>query len=286
MVNLDALQSPIQTLVREQDLLKKILHRNSNQHACTKLFGYLKRVHKGLVTLRLDSVSDLASNELLGSSSKKRKLREFELESVQVNVAKGREIMDRCSKVAFAGIRSFTLLQQYLREKLFLPLYTTLLALTASILHSVCTLMVHFDDHTQMMAASISDRLASRSFPVSVELARMFANMKSDALVDHTAKEVVNDIMVVTESSSPFSSSPPVRIEKGTEGERDIGDVVVNLASFRGSTQEKEEKEEKEVPAPKKAKVKDKSGKRGRTNKPKEAMDEIDEIFASVSSNL
>ena len=283
MVNLDALQSPIQTLVREQDLLKKILHRNSNQHACTKLFGYLKRVHKGLVTLQLDSVSGLASNELLGSSSKKRKLREFELESVQSNVAKGREIMDRCSKVAFAGIRSFTLLQQYLREKLFLPLYTTLLALTASILHSVCTLMVHFDDHTQMMAASISDRLASGSFPVSVELARMFANMKSDALVDHTAKEVVDDVMVVTESSSPFSSLPPVRIEKGTEGERDTGDVVVNLASFRGSTQEKEEKE---VPAPKKAKVKDKSGKRGRTKEPKEAMDEIDEIFASVSSNL
>ena len=268
MVNSQGLEGSLFVLLREEPLLRQILHRNSNQHSCTKLFGYLKTVHRELVALQLGSLGDLASSELRQASSKKRKLLDEKVNSVRANVAKGKEVMLRCSKVAFAAIRCFTLLQQYLREKLFLPLYTTLLALTASILHSICAVMVHFDDHIQMMAASVSEGLTVGKLPFSVELARSFVNKKSEPML------VIDDTLTTPVVSSP-SLSPPPRVDKEENEEEPRGDVVVDMAALMGGDHGDEE------PAPKKAK-KSKKAKKAKKEKSSAHSDEIDEIFSHV----
>ena len=291
MVASDALQGSIENLLRERSLLEKLLYRNSNQHACTKIFGYLKLMYKEMVKLQLESVGNLASSELRGSSSKKRKLRDADVISVQINLAKGKDIMLRCSNVAFAAIRSFMLLQQYLRDKLFLPLYTTLLALTASVLHSACTLMVHFDDHTQMMAASISERLTSSKYRISIELARLFANEKSEALFDETSTTISSHTIKDIDSLPPSSfsaaavSQADVKEKKHDEEFKPGGEVMVSMEAFITNA-ERIAAEEKDLPAPKKMKVKDKSRKERKNKRHGNGVvnhkDEIDEIFASM----
>ena len=189
MVASDALQGSIENLLRERSLLEKLLYRNSNQHACTKLFGYLKLMYKEMVKLQLESVGNLASSELRGSSSKKRKLRDADVISVQINLAK----LLLCLDVVMWRLRRFALsccFSSTFATSCFYHFTLPPLALTASVLHSACTLMVHFGDHTQMMAASISERLTSSKYRISIELARLFANEKSEALFDETSTTI------------------------------------------------------------------------------------------------
>ena len=171
------MNSSVESLQEECVILGKLLRRNFNQHGTTRLFGYLRRayktcdaylqdskinsvIEKGLYILRKTSSNSSSNN---GGSDYKRILKLHQ------------NIIRSCSEVILCVVRAYSLLKQQLHRKVYVPLFTVLLAIsskmatTTSSLYStiheqyqnLCSRALHRHPNSSSMQKCVDDFRAS-----------------------------------------------------------------------------------------------------------------------------
>ena len=242
-------------IVLDSAILRRILHRNSNQHGTTKLFGYLHKLHR-----RLGAVSG-------GGEGSDKHDSEIEFQFISVY-----------SEIAFLSLRCFTLVRQYLKERLFLPMYTTLLALSASILHASCVLLV--DSHDRHLGKTELPPL-----PFGVELGHSVVMGRLSLSTDKTNDATDNlDIPVSinnTETQADLAKGQITPFVRERDNEEPVVFDMATLGKRKNGA--RDECETSNDVSPKAKKKKKKKKKKLGSFASLEESDEIDEIFRGIA---
>lgn len=243
------------SLLRDAQILEKLLFRNKNQHSRTKVFGYLRKLQKCLKKVNADLSSD--------SRAKDSDL----------------QLIGTLSDIAFVCLRCFTMVRRDLKEKLFLPLYTTLLALSSSILYASCVLMV--DYHGRCLRKSELSTL-----PFSVELGNSVVRGGAHLIpLEAGTSNGVEKAVSVEERSQVQATPPEIEPEKVLDEEPSkLESVVFDMVAMlgkrkKGALSEVGVQNTDRNPEPKKKKKK----KKIQQKFDKDAGEEIDEIFSGVA---
>ena len=152
-----AMDEALGLLQVEESLLGKLLYRNQNQHGKSKLFNYLKRVRRTLLFLPRDRVSELnklgeAVLRLKTSSSSSGDM------SSRLEVLSNQQKATRaCLECGEYCLKALDVLKDQLTRQLFVPLFTTLLALTCRILQCVSTIVVAVQSQHQALVVQLKN---------------------------------------------------------------------------------------------------------------------------------
>ena len=200
------------------------------------------------------------------------------------------------NKVAFISLRCFTLVRKDLKERLFLPLYTTLVAISASILHASCVLMV--DCYKRYPSKSELPTL-----PFSMELGDSVIRGGSGMIPLGANDQQQIDVAIIEERTHSSTKPLEKEIEKkhtrvdSSKSESVVFDMVAMLGKRKSvaledclqqtardqDSHKKQKKEQKDKKKKKKQQQLQKSAKKEINDDASEEIDEIDEIFRGIT---
>lgn len=150
----------IDSLRNETQILDRLLYRNRNQHGKTELFHLLRPVKKALADILQDALverilqdngSTTNSIEKLALCEKKNGIRAETIDKISLHLSSMIILLNRCSEIYFWGHRAVVCLRERLCAKVFIPLYTVLLALMARVLRCNCTLLVELEKRWSLL---------------------------------------------------------------------------------------------------------------------------------------
>lgn len=140
----------------EIHILTRLLYRNNNQHGKSIVFSHLKGMSKHLKLLNSESCQKLILS--LDSSvriAKQHKHSQLQFEEI-LSTADSVYLATRACVIAVNhGARSSECLIKLLGNKVFVPLFSVLLALTARIMKCVSVLAVNFQSRLEALSEQI-----------------------------------------------------------------------------------------------------------------------------------
>jgi len=128
-------------LRQEEELLGKLLYRNHNQHGKAKLFTYLRRVRRSLPNLQRDATSDLCR---AGEAVLRLKTSSASSSDVSQRIdclGNQFKVIRTCLDGGEYCAKALEVLKDHLGKQLFVPLFTTLVALTSRILQCLASIL-------------------------------------------------------------------------------------------------------------------------------------------------
>lgn len=146
----------IDELEPEQKLLSQLIYRNHNQHGSTQLFSYYKGLSRHLKMLTMDKLNTVNTKcESAIKSSAQTKLSSQDLKQLFEVQYMTTYAVNLLSETIETSLKCADVVRRSLSKKLFLPLYTMLLAITARILN--CLIGIH--QHFWMQCSLLSSQL-------------------------------------------------------------------------------------------------------------------------------
>lgn len=139
------LKETVVALKSEQQLLQQLIYRNHNQHSSSQLFSYLKnaaRVLKLITPERLHAAGTRCETALRSSGQAKLTPPDIS-EIVDTHILLFAVVNMLTEAMAFT-LKANDLVRILLGKKLFLPLYTMLLAVSARLFSCLSELHKHF----------------------------------------------------------------------------------------------------------------------------------------------
>lgn len=203
--------TPVSSMERECGMLSKLIYRNFNQHRKTKVFKSLHKVHqlmKVLLSIQLLQFgADTEQKLRLLQQAAKVSSRDFTacLRCVEIM----HEILRMGTEAAQWLQRSGSLLREQLSILVFIPLYTTFLALVARTLRSLTTLLLQWETQLRTLQSRLHHVMAMnqrhQSDAAKAILRGTMLDGESDcSLVLQHLREIYGE---PTTSSSSLSSS-------------------------------------------------------------------------------
>lgn len=129
----------------EQKLLSQLIYRNHNQHGSTQLLSYYKGLSRHLKLLSTDKLNTVNNKcESAIKSSAQTKLTSQDLKQLFEVQYLTTAAVNLLSETIEITLKSADVVRRSLSKKLFLPLYTMLLAITARILSCLVGIHQHF----------------------------------------------------------------------------------------------------------------------------------------------
>jgi len=155
MASSDDIDASIRALTEEAAVLSKVCTRNCNQHGKSKLFGYLRRASKTAARyLHAADVLALSAKavQCLRTKSSQRDI------NASARILQQLRCMQRSTgEVVFCSLKAYVLLHISLRKKLYVPLFSMLLALSARF--AVAAANVY--RHAEVQASYVASHLRS-----------------------------------------------------------------------------------------------------------------------------
>ncbi len=135
----------ISSLENEQYILNRLLYRNNNQHGKTKLFTQLKALNNHLKVLTVDRIKQINTNiDVSIRSAAQHKMSQLDLMEILSN----KELLHEATQTMVSAVQwSSTASQNLIKllaSKIFVPLYSLLLALLARINKCAILIALHF----------------------------------------------------------------------------------------------------------------------------------------------
>lgn len=151
----------VDLLGSEQRLLGQLIYRNHNQHSSTELFSWIKALNRNLKLLTTEKVHIVLTKlESAVRNASNTKLSVIDLKDVCVahTMAHGGiNLVSVCLDYCF---KCSDCVRRLLGKKVFLPLYSMLLAISSRIFH--CIKEIH--DHLYIQASALTTQLKVRIF--------------------------------------------------------------------------------------------------------------------------
>jgi hypothetical protein len=149
-----AVRTAVSELEAEHKLLAQLLYRNHNQHSSTDLFSTLKSVNRNLKLLLPDKLLVVISKldaSVKGAGQAKLSASDLaDLFSGNIMTTAAVDLVSLCVEQCITGA---VCVRRLLGKKVFLPLYSTLLALSARLLR--CLTEIHDFLHVQGSALAL-----------------------------------------------------------------------------------------------------------------------------------
>lgn len=149
----------VAALAAEQKLLAQLIYRNHNQHSSTELFSYLKSLNRQLSMLASDKLL-IALSKLEDSikDASQSKLAQSDLGALFVTNGISCLTLHLISSAVQTCLRCGSCVRRLLAKKIFLPLYSMLLAISARIFTCLGGLHDHFYDQGSILSVQLKVR--------------------------------------------------------------------------------------------------------------------------------
>jgi hypothetical protein len=146
----------IADLDAEALLLSQLIYRNHNQHNATELFSHLKstnRLLKMLTKQRLAAVCARCDSSLRTSTSSKLSTSDIhDLFSAHTMIVAA---TDLCAETLHRCYGGSTCVRICLAKRIFAPLYSMMLAITARLLRCLQSVFLHFHKHSSLLLSQL-----------------------------------------------------------------------------------------------------------------------------------
>lgn len=141
----------LELLTNDCEALGKLLKRNANQHGGSRLFGYLKRAYKTCSTYLQET--DVAAVEVSGTSLLRRKVSNIsgDMSTCNTVLRHHENVVRSCAEVIMCSLKAYALLQQQLKKKIYVPLFTILLAVSSRQAVLAAKLHSYFTSQTELL---------------------------------------------------------------------------------------------------------------------------------------
>ncbi len=143
----------LELLTNDCEALGKLLKRNANQHGKSRLFGYLKRAYK-TCSMYLQE-TDVAAVEASGTSLLRRKASNIrgDMNTCNTVLRHHENVVRSCAEVIMCSLKAYALLQQQLKKKIYVPLFTILLAVSSRQAILAAKLHSYFTSQTELLVS-------------------------------------------------------------------------------------------------------------------------------------
>lgn len=135
----------VDQLTAEQVLLSQLIYRNHNQHSSTQLFSYFKNMNRVLKLITperlLISLGKCESALKISAHVKVSQVDLLEVHEIHVMLF---AVVNMLAEALGYTFKCSDVVRRLLSKRLFLPLYTMLLAITARIFHCLSGIYDHF----------------------------------------------------------------------------------------------------------------------------------------------
>ena len=139
------LKEIVDDLKAEQLLLQQLIYRNHNQHSSSQLFSYLKNTARVLKLITPERIHAAAGRcELALRSSGQAKLSQTDISEIADTHVLLFAVVNMLGDAMNFTLKSSDLVRILLGKKLFLPLYTMLLAISSRLFCCLAELHKHF----------------------------------------------------------------------------------------------------------------------------------------------
>lgn len=139
------LKACTEQLSAEHRLLMQLIYRNHNQHASSQLFSYFKNLNRVLKLLTPERVNATATKcEATLRSAAQGKVTQADLSEINETHVLLFAVVNMTAQGLDFALKASDLVRHLLGKKLFLPLYTILLAISARIVHCLSDIFKHF----------------------------------------------------------------------------------------------------------------------------------------------
>jgi len=159
MASSDEIAASIHALAEEASVLSKVIIRNCNQHGKSKLFGYLRRASKTATGYL--SVSDVLALSEKAEQCLRSKTSVRDLHAAAHALQQLRCMLRSSGEVVFCSLKAYALLHQSLRKKLYVPLFSVLLALCARLTIAASGVYQHADRQCSYVASHLRSVVAT-----------------------------------------------------------------------------------------------------------------------------
>jgi len=257
------MEEELSLLFAELSILAKIIHRNHNQHGKSKLFNYLKRVKKMLAFLSKESVLAVHKN---GASVLRLKtiLSSSTDASTRVDcLTEQRRVTVICIDGSRYCIKAVEVLKAEIAHQHFVPLFTTILALTSRLLRCLVNII--------SIVKSQHDALLTQLNNVCL------LNPKYQMLVQNAITEV--KLYEADQSLLSVLLNEEVAAAGAAQNEA-VDNAVTNITTTVDQDDEGEEVGASEIQM-----SADVSSKKKKKKRSRQEEDEIDDIFSSRGNN-
>lgn len=135
----------IDNLSAEHGLLVQLIYRNHNQHSSTHLFSYFKNLNRVLKFITPERLNiTVAKCETTLRSAAQAKVTQTDLSEINETLILIFAMVNMTAQALDFALKSSDLVRHLLSKKLFLPLYTMLLAISARITCCLSGIFEHF----------------------------------------------------------------------------------------------------------------------------------------------
>lgn len=146
----------IDELEPEQRLLSQLIYRNHNQHGATQLLSYFKGLNRVLKLLTTEKLNFVNSKCELGiRASAQGKLTSLDLKQLFESQDVTTAAVNMLSEAIEITFQCADCVRRLLLKRLFLPLYTMFLAITARILGCLTGIHHHFYTQNNMLSSQL-----------------------------------------------------------------------------------------------------------------------------------
>lgn len=149
---IDQFSWAISCLENEQAILNKLIYRNNNQHGKTQIFSYLKGINnqlKLISSVRIRKLNEYAEGSIRMASL--QKISQLDLGEIVGNVELIYEALNLTVSISNSCSKLYQDLVSLLSRKVFVPLYSLLLALVARTAKSLLIITLHFEVRFQAL---------------------------------------------------------------------------------------------------------------------------------------
>lgn len=259
------MEEELSLLFAELGILAKMIHRNHNQHGKSKLFNYLKRVKKMLAFLSKESVLAVHKN---GASVLRLKtiLSSSTDASTRVDcLTEQRRVTVICIDGSRYCIKAVEVLKAEIAHQHFVPLFTTILALTSRLLRCLVNII--------SIVKSQHDALLTQLNNVCL------LNPKYQMLVQNAITEV--KLYAADQSLLSVLLNEEVAAAGAVKAQNEAVDNAVTTVT----TTVDQDDEGEEVGASEIQQSAAVSSKKKKKKRSRQEEDEIDDIFSSRGNN-
>jgi hypothetical protein len=149
-------QELIASLAADHKLLCQLVYRNHNQHSSTELFSYLKSAKRTVAMLATEKL--LIALKRLDDSIREAshtKMTQSELKEIQLAQTTTCATLHLMSSAIVTCLRGGACVRRLLAKKIFLPLYTMLLAVLARIFACLAALHNHLYEQGSILMSQL-----------------------------------------------------------------------------------------------------------------------------------
>jgi len=154
------LKEIVEDLKAEQLLLQQLIYRNHNQHSSSQLFSYLKNTARVLKLITPERINAATGRcELALRSSGQAKLSQIDISEIADTHVLLFAVVNMLAEAMCFTLKSSDLVRILLGKKLFLPLYTMLLAISSRLFCCLSELHKHFYVQCNALTSQLQVRI-------------------------------------------------------------------------------------------------------------------------------